>query len=95
MLGHLHVPLDDSHLAAIVAGSNIVMVPIDGTYTMSLDEYPKSPGGWRASVVLPMHRFATLLEEFMAGSASKSEIDVRQRTHFANLRGIRCRARRR
>ncbi|HEX3862153.1 MAG TPA: MBL fold metallo-hydrolase, partial [Stellaceae bacterium] len=35
-LGHLHVPLDDSHLAAI-GRLDIVMVPIDGTYTMSLD----------------------------------------------------------
>ena len=35
-LGHLHHKLDDSHFAAI-GRLDIVMVPIDGTYTMSLD----------------------------------------------------------
>ena len=35
-LGHLHHQLDDSHFAAI-GRLDIVMVPIDGTYTMSLD----------------------------------------------------------
>ena len=35
-LGHLHHPLDDTHFAAI-GRLDIVMVPIDGTYTMSLD----------------------------------------------------------
>ena len=35
-LGHLHHKLDDSHFAAI-GRIDILMVPIDGTYTMSLD----------------------------------------------------------
>src|SRR6201986_516444 len=35
-LGHLHHQLDDSHFAAI-GRLDILMVPIDGTYTMSLD----------------------------------------------------------
>ena len=35
-LGHLHHKLDDTHFAAI-GRLDIVMVPIDGTYTMSLD----------------------------------------------------------
>jgi hypothetical protein len=34
-IGHLHVPPDDSHLAAI-GRIDILMVPIDGTYTMSM-----------------------------------------------------------
>jgi L-ascorbate metabolism protein UlaG (beta-lactamase superfamily) len=75
-LGHLHVPLDDSHLAAI-GRLDIVMVPIDGTYTMSLDGISEITRRLRASVVLPMHRFATPLEEFMGRIGQQFEIDVR------------------
>jgi hypothetical protein len=75
-LGHLHVPLDDSHLAAI-GRLDIVMVPIDGTYTMSLDGISDITRRLRASVVLPMHRFATPLEEFMGRIGQQFEIDVR------------------
>ena len=63
-LGHLHHKLDDSHFAAI-GRLDIVMVPIDGTYTMSLDGVSDITKRLRASVVLPMHRFATPLDEFM------------------------------
>jgi L-ascorbate metabolism protein UlaG (beta-lactamase superfamily) len=75
-LGHLHVPLDDSHLAAI-GRLDIVMVPIDGTYTMSLDGISDITRRLRASVVLPMHRFATPLEEFMRRIGQQFQIDVR------------------
>jgi L-ascorbate metabolism protein UlaG (beta-lactamase superfamily) len=75
-LGHLHVPLDDSHLAAI-GRLDIVMVPIDGTYTMSLDGISEITRRLRASVVLPMHRFATPLEEFMGRIGKQFAIDVR------------------
>jgi L-ascorbate metabolism protein UlaG (beta-lactamase superfamily) len=75
-LGHLHVPLDDSHLAAI-GRIDILMVPIDGTYTMSLDGISEITRRLRASVVLPMHRFATPLEEFMRRIGQQFAIDVR------------------
>jgi L-ascorbate metabolism protein UlaG (beta-lactamase superfamily) len=75
-LGHLHVPLDDSHLAAI-GRIDILMVPIDGTYTMSLDGISDIVRRLRASVVLPMHRFATPLEEFMHRIGQQFAIGVR------------------
>ena len=75
-LGHLHVPLDDSHLAAI-GRIDILMVPIDGTYTMSLDGISDIVRRLRASVVLPMHRFATPLDEFMRRIGQRFAIDVR------------------
>jgi len=75
-LGHLHVKLDDSHFAAI-GRLDIVMVPIDGTYTMSLDGISDITRRLRASVVLPMHRFATPLQEFMERIGKQFEIDVR------------------
>jgi beta-lactamase family protein len=75
-LGHLHVKLDDTHFAAI-GRLDIVMVPIDGTYTMSLDGISEITRRLRASVVLPMHRFATPLEEFMERIGKEFEIDQR------------------
>jgi hypothetical protein len=41
-LGHLHHKLDESHFAAI-GRLDIVMVPIDGSYTMSLDGISDHP----------------------------------------------------
>lgn len=75
-LGHLHVKLDDSHFAAI-GRLDILMVPIDGTYTMSLDGISEITRRLRASVVLPMHRFETPLEDFMQRIGKDFEIDRR------------------
>jgi len=75
-LGHLHHKLDDSQFAAI-GRLDIVMVPIDGTYTMSLDGISDITRRLRASVVLPMHRFMTPLDEFMRRIGQQFEIDRR------------------
>ena len=75
-LGHLHVKLDDSQFAAI-GRLDIVMVPIDGTYTMSLDGISDITRRLPASVVLPMHRFMTPLDEFMRRIGQQFAIDMR------------------
>jgi L-ascorbate metabolism protein UlaG (beta-lactamase superfamily) len=75
-LGHLHHPLDETHFAAI-GRLDIVMVPLDGTYTMSLDGISEITRRLRASVVLPMHRFGTPLNDFMRRIGQQFEIDVR------------------
>jgi L-ascorbate metabolism protein UlaG (beta-lactamase superfamily) len=75
-LGHLHHKLDDSHFAAI-GRLDIVMVPIDGTYTMSLDGISDITRRLRATIVLPMHRFMTPLEDFMRRIGQQFAIDVR------------------
>jgi L-ascorbate metabolism protein UlaG (beta-lactamase superfamily) len=75
-LGHLHHKLDDSHFAAI-GRLDIVMVPIDGSYTMSLDGVSDITRRLRASVVLPMHRFATPLDDFMRRIGQDFAIDLR------------------
>jgi L-ascorbate metabolism protein UlaG (beta-lactamase superfamily) len=75
-LGHVHVKLDDSHFAAI-GRLDIVMVPIDGSYTMTLDGISEITKRLRASVVLPMHRFMTPLEEFMQKIGGQFAIDQR------------------
>jgi L-ascorbate metabolism protein UlaG (beta-lactamase superfamily) len=75
-LGHLHHKLDESHFAAI-GRLDIVMVPIDGSYTMSLDGVSDITRRLRASVVLPMHRFATPLDDFMRRIGQQFETDLR------------------
>jgi L-ascorbate metabolism protein UlaG (beta-lactamase superfamily) len=75
-LGHLHHKFDESHFAAI-GRLDIVMVPIDGSYTMSLDGISDITRRLRASVVLPMHRFMTPLDEFMRRIGQQFEIDMR------------------
>jgi L-ascorbate metabolism protein UlaG (beta-lactamase superfamily) len=75
-LGHLHHKLDDSHLAAI-GRLDIVMVPIDGTYTMSLDGISDITRRLRASIVLPMHRFMTPLSEFVRRIGQQFAVDMR------------------
>jgi L-ascorbate metabolism protein UlaG (beta-lactamase superfamily) len=75
-LGHLHHKLDESHFAAI-GRLDIVMVPIDGSYTMSLDGVSDITRRLRSSVVLPMHRFMTPLDEFMRLIGQQFEIDQR------------------
>jgi L-ascorbate metabolism protein UlaG (beta-lactamase superfamily) len=75
-LGHLHIKLDETHFAAI-GRLDIVMVPIDGTYTISLDGVSEITRRLRASVVLPMHRFATPLDEFMRLIGQQFQIDQR------------------
>ena len=75
-LGHLHHKLDESHFAAI-GRLDIVMVPIDGAYTTSLDGISDITRRLRASVVLPMHRFMTPLDDFMRRIGQQFEIDMR------------------
>src|SRR5436190_5608128 len=75
-LGHLHHKLDESHFAQI-GRIDILMVPIDGAYTMSLDGVSEITKRLRSSVVLPMHRFATPPDEFMQRIGQQFESDRR------------------
>ena len=75
-LGHLHTKLDESQFAAI-GRLDIVMVPIDGSYTMSLDGVSDITRRLRASVVLPMHRFMTPLDEFLRKIGQQFVIEER------------------
>ena len=53
------------------------MVPIDATYTMPLDGVSEITKRLRDSVVLPMHRFMTPLDDFMQRIGQQFEIDRR------------------
>ena len=81
-LGHLHHPLDETHYAAI-GRLDIVMVPIDGTFTLSLGGMSEITRRLRSSIVLPMHRFATPLSDFLAQMNGQFEMDIRPERSFS------------
>ena len=81
-LGHLHHVLTDTHLGELGI-IDILFVPIDGAYTMSLPEMAMVVQQIRPKIVIPMHffgqqatdRFATLLgDEWPMQEASSSRI---------------------
>lgn len=64
-LGHLHQIPDDAQYAAI-GRLDVVMVPVDGGYTMSTPAMADVVRRLRASVVIPMHWFSgASLETFL------------------------------
>jgi L-ascorbate metabolism protein UlaG (beta-lactamase superfamily) len=64
-LGHLHHHLEDAHYAAI-GRLDIVMVPIDGGMTLSVEAMSAIVRRLHSSLVLPMHRHSTPLGAFTA-----------------------------
>ena len=56
-LGHLHQIPDDAQYASI-GRLDVVMVPVDGGYTMSTEAMADVVSRLRASVVIPMHWFS-------------------------------------
>lgn len=56
-LGHLHHPPDDAQFASI-GRLDVVMVPVDGGYTMATAEMAEVVKRFRSSVVIPMHWFS-------------------------------------
>ncbi|MEM9853240.1 MAG: MBL fold metallo-hydrolase [Pseudomonadota bacterium] len=70
-MGHLHHVPDDAQYAAL-GRLDVVMVPVDGGFTLSTEEVRDMLGRLRSSLVLPMHWFSEanldrFLEE-MAGN---------------------------
>ncbi|MFZ1812856.1 MAG: MBL fold metallo-hydrolase [Rhizobiaceae bacterium] len=75
-LGHLHHRLTPQHIAAI-GRIDILFVPVDGTYTMSLDGMIELAGQLRSSIVIPMHWFSTYtLQRFLSGMQERFSINL-------------------
>jgi L-ascorbate metabolism protein UlaG (beta-lactamase superfamily) len=81
-LGHLHHKLDESHIAAI-GRLDILMVPIDDSVTMSIDGMSEITKRLRSSIVLPMHRFSTPLQEFVRRVSAQFEVDIKPERSFS------------
>ena len=77
-LGHLHqIPNPVQH--ANIGRADVVMVPVDGGYTMTQDAMIEVLGRLRARVVIPMHWFSERsLQDFLAKMAESWVIDDRQ-----------------
>ncbi len=86
-LGHLHHAPDDAQYASI-GRLDVVMVPVDGEYTMAVSEMATVVRRLRSSVVIPMHWFsgsslATFLgvmgAEFEVVETGLSSLDLSQK----------------
>lgn len=65
-LGHLHHTLTPEHLAAI-GQVDVLMAPVDGSYTLDLEGMLEVIGQLQPRVILPMHWFGpSTLERFLA-----------------------------
>lgn len=75
-LGHLHHSLTDDHYAKI-GRLDIVMAPVDGTYTLDLPQMINILKTLKARIVLPMHAFGTYtLEQFITGMSDEFAVDL-------------------
>jgi len=75
-LGHLHHPPDPADYADL-GRIDILMVPVDGTYTMAVAEMVEVAKRLKSALVLPMHYFGPgSLQRFLAGM--EGEFAVRE-----------------
>lgn len=76
-LGHLHHELTSEQLGAI-GRLDIVLVPVDGTYTMAQANMLNVLKELKARIVLPMHYFGTeTLARFIKGMSGALAVDYR------------------
>ncbi|MDI6028669.1 MBL fold metallo-hydrolase [Corticibacterium sp. UT-5YL-CI-8] len=75
-LGHLHHRLENEHYGAI-GRLDIVMVPVDGGMTLSIDAMTEITTRLYSSMILPMHRHATPMGEFTGRMGEGFAVDYR------------------
>jgi len=87
-LGHLHTRLNDAQFAAI-GRLDVVMVPIDGGMTQSLEGMTEITSRLQSSIVLPMHRHSTPMSEFLGLMGDRFDVDFRDSRSLAvSLRSL-------
>jgi len=68
-LGHLHHTLEPGHLRAL-GRVDVVLVPVDGGYTLDMDGMLEVLQTLQARIIIPMHFFGqSTLERFLAKAA--------------------------
>ena len=73
-LGHLHHTLSDADLA-LIGRLDVVMAPVDGSWTLDIPNMIATLKDLRASLVIPMHFFgAGSLNSFLAGMSDKFQV---------------------
>jgi L-ascorbate metabolism protein UlaG (beta-lactamase superfamily) len=87
-LGHLHHRLSDADIA-LIGRLDVVMAPVDGSYTLDLPNMIATLKELRSSLVIPMHFFgggsladflAGMRDQFVVRSARDEVIEVSLRT---------------
>ncbi|MBU3029347.1 MBL fold metallo-hydrolase [Paracoccus marinaquae] len=74
-LGHLHQELNEAQYAAL-GRVDVLMVPVDGSYTMDLGTMMRVVSRLRSSLVLPMHWFSEArLGSFLSGMSGQFLIE--------------------
>jgi L-ascorbate metabolism protein UlaG (beta-lactamase superfamily) len=75
-LGHLHHTLNAQQLSE-VGRPDIVLVPVDGSYTLDLDGMIEVLRGLKARMVIPMHYFSSYtLDRFLAQIGREWEVEI-------------------
>jgi L-ascorbate metabolism protein UlaG (beta-lactamase superfamily) len=75
-LGHLHHTLTQAQLNEI-GRIDIVMVPVDGTYTLDLEGMLEVVTAMKAQVVIPMHYFSAFtLNRFLERVRDKFDVEI-------------------
>lgn len=75
-LGHLHHPLSEEQYA-LLGRLDVLMVPIDGVYTLNLGQMIDIVMRLKSSVVLPMHAFGPAsFERFIAGMSEQFAVRI-------------------
>ena len=75
-LGHLHHTLTKQQLDDI-GRLDVVLAPVDGTYTLDLEGMMEVLRALNAPLVIPMHYFSTFtLERFLARARQDSEVET-------------------
>ncbi|SUU88058.1 L-ascorbate metabolism protein UlaG (beta-lactamase superfamily) [Aminobacter aminovorans] len=90
-LGHLHHRLEDAHYGAI-GRLDVVMVPIDGGMTLSIDAMTEITTRLYSSMILPMHRHSTAIGEFTGMMGDGFAVEFRNsRSLKVSLRSLPAR----
>lgn len=81
-LGHLHHKPTEAHYA-MIGRLDIVLAPVDGGYTMSIEDIMEVMRRVRARLIIPMHIFSPgSLQRFLTGMSSEYEIEITDEDHF-------------
>ena len=87
-LGHLHHHLEEAHYGAI-GRLDILMVPIDGGMTLSHGAMSVIVERLFSSIVLPMHRNATPMSEFLSSMGEAFDVEFSDERSFSvSLRSL-------
>lgn len=86
-LGHLHHALTPDHLKAL-GRIDVVLVPVDGSYTLSQDGMMEVLAALNAPLMIPMHFFGqTTLQRFLAKAGERWEVAFSESPSVTVTRG--------